>query len=150
MKASDSFFAGNRYALFGVKAAGRAHGLLLIAALKKAGKCAVAIQPDGAVIKGVDQAVSLSEAGDVDGAVILPPSPWSEQSAQFTEQALLQCKQQGITNVWIYPDGTVPQVAEIASRLGVDAVIGVCPCLHIASGGFPHNLHRWIESWRRK
>lgn len=150
MNPSDSFFSGKRYALFGANAAGRMHGPVLIAALKKAGKSAAAIQSDGAFIKGAELYPALAEAGAVDGAVILPPSPWTEQAAQFTEQALQQCKEHGVSNVWIYPDGSVPQVAEIAGRLGIDAVIGVCPCLHIAGGGFPHNLHRWIEGWRKR
>ena len=145
MEPSDGFFSGNRYALFGATAAGRAHGSILIAALHKANKTPIAVQPDGTQIRAVECVNELTPDQAVDGAVILPPSPWSEAAADFTRKALAECKQNGITKVWIYPDGRAPQVSEILSASGLDAVVGVCPCLHIPNGGFPHNLHRWIS-----
>ncbi len=150
MLASDLFFNGSRYAIFGVRSPGRAHGPILIAALRKAGKTVAAIEPEGTLVKGAEVYPTLAAAGAVDGVVLLPPSPWTDSSAEWTVQALQQCLQNGLSSVWIYPDGSVPQAAELASRLGLDAVIGVCPCLYIAGGGFPHNLHRWIVGWHRK
>ncbi|MHB1461319.1 MAG: CoA-binding protein [Armatimonadota bacterium] len=149
MLASDLFFSGSRYAIFGMRSPGRAHGAILVAALRKAGKTAVAIEPEGALLKGAEVYPTLAAAGTVDGVVLLPPSPWSELSVQFTEQALQECRQNGLSRVWIYPDGSVPRVADITASAGIDAVVGVCPCLHITGGGFPHNLHRWIAGWQK-
>ncbi len=149
MLASDQFFNGSRYAVFGARSPGRAHGPILIAALRKAGKTAVAIEPEGTLVKGAEVSPTLATAGAVDGVVVLPPSPWTDACAEWIGQVLQQCLQNGVTKVWIYPDGATPQLADIAASAGVDAVIGVCPCLHIAGGGFPHNLHRWIAGWRK-
>ncbi len=145
MEATDGFFSGSRYAIFGAAAAGRAHGSILIAALHKASKTAVAVQPDGTKVRGTECVKELTPEQAVDGAVILPPSPWSNSAADFTRQALAVCQQNGIAKVWIYPDGVTPQLNELVAASGIDAVVGICPCLHIANGGFPHNLHRWIN-----
>lgn len=144
MQPSDEFFSGNRYAIFGVKARGRAHGGVLITALAKAGKSAVAIEADGADIKGAEVSRSLAEAGAVDGVVILPPTPWDDSAAEFTKDAVRQCKEQGTMRVWIYTDGDPSPAIAIAEKEGLDPSAGQCPCLYITNGGFPHNLHRFI------
>jgi len=56
MDPSDDFFSGTRYAIFGATARGRMQGGLLIAALSKAGKSAVAIDPGLAAVKGAEAA----------------------------------------------------------------------------------------------
>ena len=142
MKPSDSFFAGNRYAIFGARARGRVQGGVLIPALRKAGKQAIAIEPDGAAVKGAVTARTLRDAGAVDGVVLLPPSPWDAAAASFAEDAARQCKECGVTNVWIYTAGNPAPAVEIASREGLDACAGRCPCLYIVGGGFPHGTHR--------
>lgn len=146
MKPSDDFFAGNRYAIFGAKAQGRMQGDVLIAALAKAGKSAVAIQADGVRVNGAEVSRSLAEAGHVDGVVLLPPTPWDASAAEFTEYAVRQCIEQRITRVWIYTAGDASAAVSIAEREGLDPVSGQCPCLYIQGGGFPHNVHRWIAS----
>jgi hypothetical protein len=144
MTPSDAFFAGSRYAIFGARSRGRAHGPVLIAALGNAGKRAVAIEADGAVVKGSETARTLETAGPVDGAVLLPPTPWNEEAAAFTADAVRQCKASGIERVWIYTAGDPASAVEIASQQGIDACAGRCPCLHIEGGGFPHGTHRLL------
>ncbi len=144
MKPSDDFFSGHRYAIFGVKARGRMQGDVLIAALAKAGKSAVAIQSDGTPVSGAEISRSLAEAGHVDGVVLLPPAPWDAFAADFTEYAVRQCKEQGMMRVWIYTAGDASKAVSIAEKEGLDPVSGRCPCLYIQDGGFPHNFHRWI------
>ena len=144
MKPSDDFFSGSRYAIYGAKSRGRMQGDVLIAALAKAGKSAVAIQADGAAVKGAEVSRSLAETGHVDGAVLLPPAPWDESAADFTECAVRQCRDQGITRVWIYTAGDASKAVSIAEKEGLDSVSGQCPCLYIQGSGFPHNFHRWI------
>ncbi|MCL6629083.1 MAG: CoA-binding protein [Armatimonadetes bacterium] len=144
MEPTDDFFSGNRYAIFGVCAPGRLHGKILIRALRKAGKTPIVIEPQGLQMNDVEVYNSLAKAGSVDGVVILPPAPWDQSSAEFTADAVPQCRAQGIEKVWIYTAGDSSPAAVIAREQGLDAVLGKCPCLYIANGGFPHNLHRWI------
>ena len=142
MQPSDEFFAGDRYAIFGARSRGRMHGSLLIAALAKAGKQAVAIEANGAEVKGAETASALGAAGSVDGAVLLPPAPWDGNAAEFTADAVRQCKEYGMTSVWIYTADDPAPAVEIASQQGIDPCTGHCPCLYIPGGGFPHNTHR--------
>ena len=144
MKPTEDFFSGDRYAIFGVRARGRLHGYLLIGALRKAGKTPIAIEPDGRKVKNAEVYRSLRDAGKVDGVVILPPAPWDQSSADFTNNALQQCCEQGISRIWIYTAGNPAPTITIAQEKGLDVVAGECPCLYISKGGFPHNLHRWI------
>lgn len=144
MKPSDEFFSGNRYAIFGATAPGRAQGKVLIDALVKAGKTPVAIESDGKAVRNAEVSRSLAEAGPVDGVILLPPAPWDDSSARFTSDAVRQCREQGITRVWIYTAGDASAAIEIASNAGLDPSASICPCLYIAEGGFPHNLHRFI------
>lgn len=144
MKPSEEFFSGNRYAVFGVKARGRAQGPVLISALNKAGKSAVAIEADGAEVKGAEVSRSLAEAGPVDGVVLLPPSPWDNSSAEFTTNAVRQCKEQGIAKLWIYTAGDSSGAVAITKAEGIDPVASFCPCLYIPGCGFPHNFHTFI------
>lgn len=150
MKPSDEFFSGNRYAIFGATARGRMQGSVLITALGKAGKKAVAIEPSGGTVKGAEVVQSLADAGAVDGAVFLPPSPWDERSTEFTTDAAQQCKAQGMTKVWIYTVQDAAPAVAIAEKEGLDPVAGKCPCLYIQGGGFPHNLHQTILKWMKK
>lgn len=145
MKPSDEFFAGSRYAIFGAKARGCMQGDVLIAALTKAGKNAVAIEADAVEVKGAEVKPSLAEAGTVDGVVLLPPAPWDDSSAEFTADAARQCREQGISRVWIYTAGDVSAAVDIVEKEGLDPVAGKCPCLYIRNAGFPHSFHRWIE-----
>jgi hypothetical protein len=144
VKPSDEFFSGNRYAIFGVKARGRMQGDVLIAALGKAGKSAIAIEADGAAVKGAEVSPSLAEAGPVDGVVLLPPAPWDDSSTQFTADAVRQCREQGLTGVWIYTAGDPSKAVAIATEAGLDPSVGKCPCLYIIGGGFPHGTHRFL------
>ncbi len=144
MQPSDSFFAGQRYAVFGVRARGRSHGPILVAALRKAGKRAVAIEPDGVHVEKAETYRTLAEAGPVDGVVLLPPSPWSAATEAFLREAFLECKAAQVRAIWIYPAGDPAPCAAFAASEGLDPVAGVCPCLYIEGGGFPHNLHRWL------
>jgi predicted CoA-binding protein len=144
MKPSDSFFAGERFAIFGARASGRMHGDIIIAALRKAGRIAVAIEPEGAEVKGAEVATSLAEAREVSGIVIVTPSPWDEAAARFTSGAVGQCKARGIKELWIDTAGDSKPALAIATEAGFDPVIGACPCLYIAGGGFPHGAHRWL------
>ena len=147
---SDAFFSGNSYAIFGARAKGRAHGPVLIAALRHAGKRAVAIEPDAALVKGADTATSLSVAGQVDGVVLLPPAPWGPESAEFTTEAVHQCKTLGISQMWIYTAGSPDEAVKIAVAEGIDPVAGRCPCLHVVGGGFPHGFHRAILKFAKQ
>jgi hypothetical protein len=140
---SDAFFAGSRYAVFGARARGRCHGPVLIAALRKAGKQAVAIEPDGCVVKGAETARSLAASGEVAGAVLLPPAPWNETAADLTADAVRQCAERGVP-LWIYTVGKPDAAVAIACGKGVDPVPGPCPCLYVVGGGFPHGFHRWM------
>ncbi len=144
MRPSDEFFSGDRYAIFGATARGRAQGPVLITALRKAGKTPVAIQPDGGEVKGAEVARSLAEAGQVDGLVLLPPSPWDESAAAFVSDAVRQAKERGLTRLWIYTAGSSKPAVEIAEEAGFDPFAGKCPCLYFDGGGFPHNFHRWV------
>lgn len=144
MEPTDDFFSGDRYAIFGICAPGRLHGKVLIRALRKAGKTPVVIESRGLQMNNVEIYQSLAEAGPVHGVVILPPAPWNQSSAEFTLDAVQQCRAKGIAKVWIYTAGGSPAAAAIAKEQGLDPVVGKCPCLYIANGGFPHNLHRWI------
>jgi predicted CoA-binding protein len=144
MQPDDAFFSGKRYALFGASARGRAHGPVLIRALAKAGKEVVAVQPDGLPIRGATVVRSLAEAGSVDGVVVLPPSPWDNSAADFTREALRQCREHGLGQVWIYTAGDPAPAAALAAEQGISACVGHCPCLYIPGGGFPHNLHRFL------
>ena len=146
MKPSDEFFSRNRYAIFGAKARGRAQGPVLIGALRKAGKSVVAIESDGSEVKGAEVHRSLSDAGHVDGVVLLPPAPWDQSASEFTTDAVRQCKALGVTELWIYTAGDHAPAVGIAEKEGIDPSAGVCPCLHISGGGFPHNLHRFIQN----
>jgi len=144
MKPSEEFFSGQRYAIFGVKAKGRAQGPVLINALVKAGKEAIAIEQNPIQIKNATVHKTLAEAGTVDGVILLPPTPWDESAAEFVADAVRQCKEQGIDSIWIYtPDD--PSAAEsIAEREGFNPYSNQCPCLYISGGGFPHNLHQFL------
>lgn len=144
MKPSDDFFSGSRYAIFGAKAPGRMQGNVLIAALKKAGKKPVAIENESSAIKDAEVYKSLAESGPVDGVVILPPAPWNESSAKFTSEAVNQCKENGITRIWIYTAGDASEAVQIAQAEGFDPVAGQCPCMYIPGSGFPHNFHQFI------
>lgn len=144
MKPMDDFFSGKRYAIFGAKARGRVQGDVLIKALVKAGKSAVAIEADGAEVKGAEVCRSLAEAGAVDGVILLPPSPWDEAAAQFTTEAARQCQAQGMTTLWLYSAGDPAPATQIVQDAGLDPTESRCPCLHIEGGGFPHGLHRAI------
>ena len=144
MQASEEFFSGSRYAIFGATARGRIHGSVLIPALRKAGKQAVAIEAGGGAVKRAETVASLEAAGPVDGAVLLPPAPWDAQAEAFTEDAVRQCKERGVERVWIYTAGDAAPAAAIATRQGIDACAGACPCLYIEGGGFPHGTHRWL------
>ncbi len=144
MKPSDEFFSGSRYAIFGAKARGRMQGDVLIAALGKAGKSAVAIEPSGTEVKGAEVKQSLADAGSVDGVVLLPPDPWDDSSVEFTASAARQCREQGISRVWIYTAGDVSAAVGIVEKEGLDPMAGKCPCLYIENGGFPHGFHRWL------
>ncbi|MHB1459039.1 MAG: CoA-binding protein [Armatimonadota bacterium] len=145
MKPSDTFFSGNRFAIFGAKALGRMQGDVLIAALNKAGKKPVAIESESAAVKGAEVCQTLADAGQVDGVVILPPAPWDDESVRFTSDAVNQCKAQGITNIWIYTAGDPSESVKIAEKEGFDPVAGHCPCLYINGSGFPHNFHQFIS-----
>ncbi len=144
MQPSDEFFAGSTYAVFGARAPGRMQGPVLIAALNKAGKRAVAVEPDGAAVKGASSAPTLAQAGPVDGCVLLPPSPWNASAASFAADAARQCAAVGVSRLWIYTDGNPAAALTIAREQGLDPVAGRCPCLHIVGAGFPHGLHRWM------
>ena len=144
MKPSDSFFSGNRFAIFGAKARGRMHGDVLIAALNKAGKESVAIESESIPVKDAEVYQTLADAGQVSGVVILPPAPWDDTSVQFTTDAVNQCKTQGVTNIWIYTAGSPYEAVKIAEDAGIDPVAGHCPCLYIPGDGFPHNVHQFI------
>lgn len=144
MKPSEDFFSGSRYGIFGAKARGRMQGDVLVAGLAKAGKRTVAIQADGSVVKGAEVCRSLSEAGAVDGVVLLPPAPWDDSSAEFTADAARQCRERGVTRVWIYTAGDPSSAVGIAQKEGLDPVAGKCPCLYLADSGFPHNVHQFI------
>lgn len=144
MQPSDEFFSGNRYAIFGVKARGRAQGPVLVAALRKAGKTPVAVEPDDGEVKDAEVVRTLAEAMPVDGVVLLPPCPWDESVAEFTRDAVGQAKEQGLTRLWIYTVGDAKPAVEIAEGAGFDPFAGKCPCLYFDGGGFPHNFHRWV------
>lgn len=147
MRHSDEFFFGKRYAIFGVKARGRTHGAVLIDALVKAGKSAVAIEPSCEPIKGVDVSASLSEAGPVDGVVLLPPSPWDDLAAEFTTDAVRQCNEHGISNIWVYAAGDSSGAIEVCKAAGIDPYGSRCPCLNIVGSGFPHGFHRSVAKF---
>ena len=144
MKPSDEFFSGNRYAIFGAAARGRLQGAVVIEALRKAGKVAVAIEADGYKVEGAEVSRTLAEAWPVDGVVLLPPAPWGDSAAEFTADAVRQCKEQGLSRVWIYTAGNPSKAISIVEEAGLDPSGSRCPCLHIPAGGFPHNVHRCI------
>lgn len=144
MKPSDEFFSGSRYAIFGATARGRLQGAVLIEALKKAGKVAVAIEADGCRVEGAEVSRSLAEAGKVDGVVLLPPASWDDSAAEIVKDAVRQCKEQGLSRMWIYTAGNPSKATAIIEEAGLDASKSRCPCLHIPGGGFPHNVHRSI------
>lgn len=144
MKPSDAFFDGTRYAVFGARAQGRAHGPVLLAALRKAGKQVIVVGPATAAMRGVEAAATLRDTNPVDGAVLLPPSPWNASAVAATQDAVRQCQEAGLDRIWIYTAGDPSEAVEIARQAGLDPCAGRCPCLHIVGGGFPHGTHRTL------
>lgn len=142
MQPSDAFFSGAAYAVFGARARGRIHGAVLIPALRRAGKQAVVI--GAGPLGGARSVATLAEVGTVDGAVLLPPTPWDREAGAFVEDAIRQCRECEVGNVWIYTAGPPDEAVRIAQEHGIDPVAGRCPCLHIVGGGFPHGTHRLL------
>lgn len=150
MKPSDEFFSGSRYAIFGATARGRLQGAVLVEALKKAGKVAVAIEADGYKIQGAEASCSLAEAWPVDGVVLLSPAPWNDSAAQFIADAVRQCKEQGLTQVWLYTAGNPSKAVAIIEEAGLETSKSRCPCLYIPGAGSFHNVHRVILKFFRQ
>lgn len=138
-EAAAAFFQGRRFAVLGASAPGRLQGPVLMAALRHAGKEAVAVDlPDPA-----PESI-LPELAEVDGVVLLPPAPWGPTAEAFVNRAAEACRAAGVTRVWLYPAGPPTEPIRAAVNKGLQIVSTRCPCLYIEGAGFPHNLHRWL------
>ncbi len=145
MQPSDLFFAGTRYAIMGYHATGRSHGPIVVRALIHAGKHPVIIGATPNAPRHASVRDTLHAAGAVDGVVLLPPTPWNDLAAAYVTECAQACVNAGVDAVWLYTAGDPEPAAAILREHDLDPVVGVCPCLYIPNGGFPHNLHRWFH-----
>ncbi len=77
----------------------------------------------------------------VQGAVICTPS-------STTEQAIRDCAEQGITQIWIHtgigPGSYHPKAIETAKELGLDVIPGGCPMMFVKPDLF-HKCMGWLK-----
>lgn len=150
MKKPDEFFSNERYLIFGSQSKGRMHGKILIAALQKSGKTAVLTDVNDNTFKNAEYFKSITDAGNIDGAIILPPTPWNSDAANYTKAKIEECITGGITDIWIYADGDPQEARAIAESFDPKPITGKCPCLYIKNAGFPHNIHQTIARWLKQ
>lgn len=77
----------------------------------------------------------------VQGAVLCTP-------ASATEQAVRDCAERGITQVWMHigmgPGSYDPEAFETAKKLGVEVIPGGCPMMYVKPDIF-HRCMGWLK-----
>jgi len=84
---------------------------------------------------------------------LIDPAPESAMiilSGQKAENAVRECLDQGIQNIWVYgvrgPKDVDPSVLKLVEESGVNFVAGFCPFMFLEDVEWGHRAHAWI--WR--
>jgi predicted CoA-binding protein len=138
-QAIDNFLAAKRIAVIGASRDKTSYGWALFEDLLRHGYDAIPVNPNAETI-GERQA--FARVGDIhpapERALILLPE-------DKTEQAVLDCAEAGIKDVWLHRHvaGGVSDTRAIyrAEEKGVNLITGFCMFMFLPRAGFIHKLH---------
>ncbi len=124
--------------------AGKPSPILTYSALKgRAGTTVVAVDPGREEIDGepaLDDLDGLPET--VTAAVLEVPRA---ETAAWVERVAAA----GISKVWIHMGRETPEALSLAREKGLEVCSGTCAVQYL-SGGFPHNIHRFLRKLSRR
>ena len=144
----DRFLSGHRFALIGASEAGGAFSTTVIVALEEHGYEVVPVNPRRPLIDGrLQSRASVRDIeGTVDGAIVMVPHDVAEQAVQ-------ECIDAGITQVWLFRGVGQGACSEAAARAcrdhGVGLVNGACPLMFLDPVRGVHRFHRGVRRARR-
>ncbi|MCC6442500.1 MAG: CoA-binding protein [Armatimonadetes bacterium] len=135
----NDFLAGKRIAVVGVSRSEKEYSRLLFRELVKHGYEAYPVNPNAAEIDGMKCYLHLREIEPApDRAVLLLP-------ADSTEQAVLDCVEAGIRDIWIHRHiaGGVSGTRAIfrAEEQGLNLITGYCMFMFLPRSPWFHKLH---------
>lgn len=139
----DAFLAEKRLAVIGVSRNPKDFTRTLFDELAGRGYDVVPVNPGAPEIGGRRCFARVQEIEPPVGAALLLTSP------QVTEQAVRDCDEAGVRQVWMYRGagaGAVsrPAVAYCRER-GISVVPGECPFMFLPGAAWPHRLHGFVR-----
>ena len=141
----DDFLAQNRIALIGVSREAKSYSRNVFRALRLRGYDVVPVNPTATEIEGTACAASVRGLEPRPKAALLLLS----EAPLF--QALEECIQAGITQLWVPfpPRRTRPRLLEKAVDHNVRLILGFCPLMFLPGMGFMHRFHGFVETHSR-
>lgn len=127
-----------RFAMVGVSRKSGHFSRRLFRSFVDKGYEVVPVNPAVGEIEGKPCFASVSDAGRIEGALIMT-------SPEATEAVVRNCVEAGVKMLWMYSAVGTGAVSEPAVRFaeahGIQVIAGGCPYLFLAGNSFPHNLH---------
>jgi len=142
-EATSDFLAHKRIAVAGVSRQPEGHGANSVyKRLRDRGYTVFAVNPKADKVEGDACYHDLrSIPGGVDAVVIATPASAAESVAR-------ECKELGITNVWMHRswgEGSVSDAAvAYCQENGINAIPGGCPLMFSPTSDFAHVCMRWL------
>jgi predicted CoA-binding protein len=138
----QDFLKGKRIAMIGVSRDPKSYSRQLYKELLALGYEVIPVNPHADEIDGVPALASLSQAkAKPDRAIILLPE-------SLTEQAVIDCADQGIQDIWLHRHvaGGVSDTRAIfrAEERGLNLITGFCMFMFLPKTGAIHRFHGLI------
>ncbi len=130
------FLSARRIAVIGMSRKPREYSRLVFGELLKRGYDAVPVNPAAEEIEGRACFKSVKDITPVPerGMIILPQDK--------TEQAVLDCAEAGIRDIWLYPMGSGDKrTLSLAEEKSLNLIAGFCPLMFLPETAFIHRLH---------
>ncbi len=134
------FLSARRMAVIGLSRKPREYSRLVFGELLKRGVDAVPVNPAAEEIEGKACFKSVKDIIPTPerGVIILPQDK--------TEQAVLDCAEAGIRDLWLYPMGSGDKrTLALAEEKGLNLITGYCPLMFLPDPAFIHRLHGVIS-----
>lgn len=134
----EAFLAAHRIAVIGVSKDPKSYSRELFTALQAHGHEVLPVHPQMAQVEGTPCHSSVKAIQPApERAIIL-------LSRERTAQAIDECAEAGVAQVWVrrtVRDASVAQAMDRGMAQGMTFIVGLCPFLFLPKAAFPHRLH---------
>jgi predicted CoA-binding protein len=138
-KTIDEFYGKKRIAVIGASRSKMKYGRMLFDELTKLGYDAVPVNPNADEIAGVKAYKSIKDVNPAAEGVIAVVPP-AEQEKVINETA-----DAGIKSIWLHEHVmkgvSNPGAIALASRRGLECIVGFCPMMFMPGSAFFHKIH---------